>query len=60
MGSEIEYNGRILNEIDYILSKTKEVIEEVTVMYGFWAGSDQQALRESLKINELIRRLKWD
>lgn len=49
-------NGETKNEIDYVLTKTKEIVKDVTVLNNFSTGSDHRLVRTKIAINLKMER----
>lgn len=52
----ISPNGKVKNEIDYILTDKKISIQDVTVLNSFNTGSDHRFVRAALTINKQLER----
>lgn len=50
--------GAVRNEIDYILSSSKDICEDVSVLGRFDAGSDYRLMRACFRIDTKLERRK--
>lgn len=54
----ISPDGKIKNEIDFVISSQKEIIQDVSVINRFTTGSDHRLVRSKITINHKLERTK--